>query len=433
MGRKRALSPSDVPKLSVRQKANLSSAEQASSSSTSKRSCGNLALLLLEFRAWGFISAILIQQIAAAAVADGLVCDKLEILADIGSKGKWKNNCERDLNNHLAPTPLRSTLNTLSLSMKGLANFVYRIAAHILYPHELFAALFTFHPAVFLERMCGGSVDNVISYWNAMQQHPSIDGNPDLKNKDKARWCIPLSFHGDGVTCAGVGKSWSRAVDIFSWSSVLDKGALIQRVFMIFLIHKLLVCKLPGQNTMDQFWKHLAWSFSWLERGLWPDRNADGNMYAEGTPEQKRALTTLAGGWRGILWIIKGDLEFFVNSLGLDSYSGHDICFLCKANTSTIPWTDFRKGRALWLSQIWKFAEWLLVGPRNPILSLKGVSITDVIPDLLHCKHLGTDAYFYGSVLLYLVTYIMVGNKQSNMERLWKELKEQCLAINMTT
>lgn len=173
-------------------------------------------------------------------------------------------------------------------------------------------------------------------------------------------WSLPKS------PCAGIGKSWSKSVDIFSWTSILDRGALIQRVFMLFLIHKLLACKAGPNHTMNEFWKHLVWSFTWLQRGQWPDRDADGKMYVRGTPEGDRTLTPLAGGWRAILWIIKADLEFFANALDLDSYSSHSICFLCPANTSTIPWTDFRKGRALKLSIIWKFAEWLLAAPRHP-------------------------------------------------------------------
>ena len=32
---------------------------------------------------------------------------------------------------------------------------------------------------------------------------------------------VPLNFHGDGTPSQGVGKSWSRQCDFYSWSSVL--------------------------------------------------------------------------------------------------------------------------------------------------------------------------------------------------------------------
>ena len=73
------------------------------------------------------MSAAEIQEIAEVGVDDGIICEQLEILARLGCRGKFPSNCERDLKNHLAPTPLRSALKTLSLPMKGIANFIYVI------------------------------------------------------------------------------------------------------------------------------------------------------------------------------------------------------------------------------------------------------------------------------------------------------------------
>jgi hypothetical protein len=59
--------------------------------------CGALASLLLKKRAWGEIPSTTVQQIAAAAVADGAQCLRLQAIARIGSGGDHPANCERDL------------------------------------------------------------------------------------------------------------------------------------------------------------------------------------------------------------------------------------------------------------------------------------------------------------------------------------------------
>ena len=78
---------------------------------------GKLARLLLEMRAWGHMSAPLIQRLAAAAVSDGATCLDLTRLANIGSQGLYPANCERDLITHLAPNPITSALSTIAVPM----------------------------------------------------------------------------------------------------------------------------------------------------------------------------------------------------------------------------------------------------------------------------------------------------------------------------
>jgi hypothetical protein len=58
---------------------------------------GNLASLLLEKRAWGDIPSTLVQEIAAAAVADGATCARLLQLSLLGTEGVHSNNVHRDL------------------------------------------------------------------------------------------------------------------------------------------------------------------------------------------------------------------------------------------------------------------------------------------------------------------------------------------------
>ena len=76
-----------------------------------------------------------------------------------------------------------------------------------------------------------------------------------------------------------------------------------------------------------------------------------------------------------------------------------------------MPHTDFRRDHAAWLRHIYTKADWLASEFRTHVFFswLPGVTILTVLPDLMHAKHLGTDAYFNGSVLVLLVYAILPG------------------------
>ena len=62
---------------------------------------------------------------------------------------------------------------------------------------------------------------------------------------------------------------------------------------------------------MAVVWKVLIWSLKWLWLGLWPDEDPWGMKYLDpDSLEFKRKLTPLADGHFGVLWGMKGDLDF---------------------------------------------------------------------------------------------------------------------------
>ena len=421
-----------MPRGGARQKAAWALAQGLISVSGSASSeSGHLAALLLEKRAFGHMSANTIREIAAAAQADGCKCKQLALLAGIGANGVHPQNADRDLRCLLIPTPLTSILRILTVPLKLHLLQVKEVDCQILYPHELFAALYQFHPAVFIQRLCGGAVSNVTNFWSSMKGHPSFALNPSLRDPSYSKSCIPISLHGDGVPVAGCGRSWSKSVTIYSWGSLLGKGNTLQRVFMIFLLHSLLAVKNATRNTMQVFWIHLVWSFGVLQTGKWPHKDAKGRAYPSGSPEADRAGTFLAGGWTATLWLLLGDLEHFALSYDLEHYASNSPCFLCKANTTTMPWTDCRRNLASWLQNTWDNASWSARPGRHLLFTICGVSVSTVLPDVLHCKHLGTDTYYYGSVLMLLVHHIMTGNASANLGLKWQEIKEEYRAMHI--
>ena len=89
-------------------------------------------------------------------------------------------------------------------------------------------------------------------------------------------------------------------------------------------------------------------------------------------------------------------------------------CCLCPANSTDCPWRDFRPTLARWLSRVWTPSTWLRAFAKHIFFSLPGVSITTVLADLLHVKHLGTDMYFAASVFFLLCYEILPGSTHNN-------------------
>ena len=81
-----------------------------------------------------------------------------------------------------------------------------------------------------------------------MAANPNLVGHPVAARADYSSKCIPIALHGDGVPVTGVGKAWSKSVEIYSWSSCLSGGNIVLSNFMVWLVHKVLVSKVPGKK-----------------------------------------------------------------------------------------------------------------------------------------------------------------------------------------
>ncbi len=123
-----------------------------------------------------------------------------------------------------------------------------------------------------------------------------------------------------------------------------------------------------------------------------------------GSVDAARAGKPLAAGWSAALVGIQGDLEFEAKYLRLEHFGSLSPCPWCKANKSTLPWTEFRRPgpqQACWWATVWDDRPtWEAAHPnRCKLLEVLEMSVCNVVPDWMHCKHLGCDAWTYGSVL----------------------------------
>ena len=142
-----------------------------------------------------------------------------------------------------------------------------------------------------------------------------------------------------------------------------------------------------------------------------------------------RALTPLAGVpgalFFGVLWVLRGDLEYFNVDYFLPNPNSNSPCCLCPADVETMH--EYRTGRIQWLRQIYTRAQFFCTEFCTHLLFHRvhaGISSLTIVPDLLHAKHLGTDQYFYASVIWLLVFVVLgTGDAAGNLEEVVRQIK----------
>ena len=380
-------------------------------------------LLVFEFM-WGFMTATMVQKICEAAVKDGLSHRDVKRLSTIGCTGVFAGNCWRDMKSQLAPVKIRGALGNFMIIMKT-AFGRSKTQLNILWPHLLFSIMYHEYREEFVSRLCGGCVARIKTFWDSQANHPSYKSHPahgkhryDLKTQG-----IPLKLHGDGVTCVGLGKKASKHADCMSWSSLLARSSFTRALnFVMLFVFQLMQLKSCTANTMEMIWRNIVWSLYWLYQGVHPDRDADGRLYtpADGILWVRR-LTPLADGFFGVLWVVAADLDWIKSKLEMLG-----LCFACDANRTNRGWTDCRDN-ATWIASIWTNETHAIKFPLRHILfrHLPGVGVAAIIPDVLHTKHLGTDAYYCGGVLKILVWYVMAGTPKENLDNLWIDIQAE--------
>ena len=208
-----------------------------------------------------------------------------------------------------------------------------RSCVSVLWPHELFSALWTFHPGAFITYVLGGAAANVPNFWRNM---PPRAGMRTRRNWQ--RWCVPLALHGDGVAVANVRGTSSKTIDCLSWSSVLGTGPTRYNTFLIWFAFNHLVKKAGFGATWAVFWRKLSASLRAIWLGVWPAHNMEGEV-------EERAGQELAGGYWGVVYVNRGDLEWMASHFNFAHATSRHPCSLCQCTNlgggaDVHPWTD---------------------------------------------------------------------------------------------
>lgn len=369
--------------------------------------------------AWGMISPQMLQhtmllfQRDMQRRDDGTFDQKIvDMLAALGRRGAIPSNIHRDLSRAM-PVPSMPAPHSFIVPLKhSVLGFMHK-SLDMLLPHELFSAIYHYYPAAWRDCICP-SVDRLGLFWRSVQSGPHFGGHPVRHRENFRSKCVPLSLHGDGTPAMGVGKAWSKMIDVWSWSSVLVTGPTVLNVFFIFCVHTVLQCTREGHDTLGVCFKKMVWSFTCLWNGTWPTTDWNGMPIHD-----SRAGTPLAGGFFAAIWVLLGDLDYVAKDLRLPNSNSLAPCCLCPANSSTIPWYDFRLS-ARWLREIytehaWRASGWAVC----EIFKIPGVSQHSCYPDWMHAKHLGSDKVLLGSVLYLLVNFILPGEPETNLSVVW--------------
>ena len=313
---------------------------------------------------------------------------------------------------------------TISVRVKSLKKRVpYQdVDLNFLLPHKLFSGLYHVLHDSFVSSLLGGSAGNTARFWRQMQKHPFVLARPHLQNEAAVAKVVPIALHGDGVNYMQR-KAGSKSLEVLSWSSLLSStGATKHTNFIMFLIVKSIVKDEGVGQTWPKVWRVLCWSLQALSSGFWPMANYDGKEFEEGSEDFLKKGQPLAGGYSATLFVLRSDQDFLANHFHLNSASSNYPCPLCKADRfpESRPWTDCRPGAA-WRDSLWKPADWLEEHPQaHALLRMPGAGLDVVSPDLMHCKHLGTDQVLLGSVLTWLIKHYLPGTIAQNLTMVWE-------------
>eukprot|EP00969_Alexandrium_andersonii_P351907 15436507-Alexandrium_andersonii.AAC.1 len=222
----------------------------------------------------------------------------LEALASLGSSGKYSNHCHGDLVRKLHHPPWLQRVQHIGVPLKKLGKTVCGVFQQcMLLPHVLFSLLFQHYPDAFQARVCP-SKEKLREFWRQMEGHPQLDNHPVKAVPGYATKAIPISIHGDAVPVTGVGKRWHKSMTFYTWASMVGSGSTKEMMFYIFaaFTHLLNKGQATSSSSSSTVWKVMVWSFSWMAKGMWPDRDHLGKKFSPESWEGRLALTPLAGG-----------------------------------------------------------------------------------------------------------------------------------------
>ena len=126
----------------------------------------------------------------------------------------------------------------------------------------------------------------------------------------------------------------------------------------------------------------------------------------QGRDENGQAL---AGGYRGVVIGVAGDLEFFQSWLGFPGSTANFPCALCPVDKDNL--LDWRDSATWRQARYCNGRAWRAAAGGNTCCLFHGdiaLSCLNLLPDVMHTKYLGTDQYAYASILHILVYRLML-------------------------
>ena len=182
--------------------------------------------------------------------------------------------------------------------------------------------------------------------------------------------------------------------------------------------------KNPAQDTLLVIWSIIVWNLKYAFLGIHPREDHMGTKWPAGSVRANKAGKPIHNGFRLWLFGINPDLEAMQNVLWVQAHSFDDMCWLCPANKSTIPFNDARPG-AKWRAQKY-CVEYTRQHPASthPIMEIPGVVTQTFCLDTLHTNDLGVLFNFIGNVFFDMVYLKFLSGKTvaDRLSNLWSSI-----------
>ena len=257
----------------------------------------------------GTLSATLIRELADCAIQDGAQHRDLASIAQTGNWGAKPGNVHKQIVGHFCSNVLIAEPHDVQVPCTHPKTSKDALEGIFFLPHMMFSKLGHNYPTFFLSavQLWTRQAERVLE-GIAKTGDDKLIGHPMTLEKGWEDLNIPLFVHGDGVEYANIDN-----LMVFSWGSLLSSLTTL-------LSHWLLACcpKSCGKKeTWEVIWKHLQWSFQALASGRRPTTCPNGKPLEKGSAFYPyRGQLLHPKGFKGVLWSVIGDHEFFSNTLG---------------------------------------------------------------------------------------------------------------------
>ena len=213
----------------------------------------------------------------------------VDALASLGSQGKNPGNCYRDLMRWAQQLGISLDVGVVSTPVRNLRDHgEIMVDHHVLYPHEVFSACWSFNPKAFEYIFLGpGAIPELVDYWKMQETQPWVPSHPGWEHGGTYENCIPIGIHGDKGAHIRKDK-----ILVLSWNSVMTRAPTIwSKILYTVVPNEVLI---PG-STDERLYAVLAWSLHWLLRGVYPPCDHDGVPWPENSVRRLNAGKPLAG------------------------------------------------------------------------------------------------------------------------------------------
>ena len=295
---------------------------RGSQSTLGKGSASKLCTALLSLWAHGKLSGTTCRWLAEQAILDGLLHDELAGLARCGNHGENPNNIHRDMMAQFVKdcvVPPHRELQIMSLHPKTLKKEEDTCAVFL--PHELFADLSKLEN--FRELF---PIDQLETFWSRAEEtgDERLVSHP-MKGRNWKKFTVPLFLHGDGVQYAS-----NNSLMVYSWGGLLTCFQSLQSKFLLACYPK----NCTAEETWPKIMTEVCWSFAALLDGRWPTHDSSNKPLKKGDAGYELRGKPLANGFKGVIWCVMGDAEFYANSLHLAHWASKEPCFECDCKSS---------------------------------------------------------------------------------------------------